>query len=387
MAQERSRPGHLRRCPEGYTAYFPNPLPPLYSTTPELSRQLSEADYLLGRLAGEGRRIPNPHLLIRPFIKREAVYSSRIEGTQATLGELLAAEAGAVINRSPDDLREVANYVTALEYGIKRLCDFPLSLRLMRELHEKLMRGVRGNAATPGEFRRSQNWIGPPGCLLKDATYVPPPSEEMMDCLGAWEKFLHDRSFPPLLQAGLLHYQFEAIHPFLDGNGRVGRLLIILFLVERGLLPAPLLYVSAFFETTRLEYYERLSAVTQNGDWTAWLYYFLKAVAVQAQDALSRAERINHLLQVWHKKIGLSASRAPSRLIDLLSENPYLTATHASKRLSMAFTTIQRALENLQRHGIVKRLGPAKRDRVYCAQALLKILEESPRTMRTQKTQ
>lgn len=379
MTTDPQRPGRFRHCPEGYTAYIPNPLPPTYPWTPELSRQLSEADYLLGRLAGEGKRIPNPHLLIRPFVKREAVYSSRIEGTQATLGELLAVEAGAAVKRSPDDLMEVGNYVTALEYGIKRLRSFPLSLRLVRELHEKLMRGVRGDVATPGEFRRSQNWIGPPGCGLRDASYVPPPPEEMRDCLGAWEKFLHDRSLPPLIQAGLLHYQFEAIHPFLDGNGRVGRLLITLFLMERELLPAPLLYVSAFFEITRQDYYRGLSAVTQKSEWSAWLHYFLKAVAIQAQDALSRSERINHLLQTWHHKVGLSASRAPSRLIDLLGENPYLTVPHAAKRLGVAFTTIQRALEKLQKNNIVKRLGTAKRDRVYCAQALLSILEEPAR--------
>jgi Fic family protein len=211
-----------------------------------LVRALSDSDRAIGRLAGEGGRLPNPHLLIRPFIRREAVLSSRIEGTQATLGELLAAEAGAAVSRSPADLREVANYVAALEYGIKRLSNLPLSLRLVRELHAHLMKGVRGNHATPGEFRRSQNWIGPPGCSLSSATYVPPPPGEMMDCLGAWENFLHDTTLPPLVQVALAHSQFEAIHPFVDGNGRVGRLLITLFLVEREILPTPLLYFSAF---------------------------------------------------------------------------------------------------------------------------------------------
>ena len=212
---------------------MPNPLPPDLNWSPRIVRALSDADRLIGRLAGEGARLPNPHLLMRPFVRREAVLSSRIEGTQATLGELLAAEAGAAVDRSPDDLREVGNYVAALEHGLRRLPELPLSLRMVKELHAVLMEGVRGGHATPGEFRRSQNWIGPPGCTLANATYVPPPPEELMNCLGDWERSLRDRSLPPLIHAAYIHYQFEAIHPFLDGNGRVGRLLITLLLVER----------------------------------------------------------------------------------------------------------------------------------------------------------
>ena len=209
---------------------------------------------LVGRLAGEGRRFPNPHLLIRPFLRREAVLSSRIEGTQATLGELLAAEAGASVDRSPDDLREVGNYVSALEHGLKRLQSLPLSLRLVRELHEHLMTGVRGGHATPGEFRRSQNWIGRPGETLAQVKYVPPPPDMLGEYLSTWEKFLHERMLPPLVHVALAHYQFEALHPFPDGNGRVGRLLITLQLRERGILPAPRHYLSAFFEATRADY-------------------------------------------------------------------------------------------------------------------------------------
>ena len=192
------------RAAGGYTAFLPDPLPPDITWTPVLVRALSDADRLIGRLAGEAGRLPNPHLLIRPFVRREAVLSSRIEGTQATLGELLAAEAGGAVQRSPADLREVANYVAALEFGVKRLDTLPLSLRLTRELHAKLMAGVRGDYATPGEFRRTQNWIGAPGATLANATYVPPPPEALMDCLGAWEKFLHERSLPVLVQAALM---------------------------------------------------------------------------------------------------------------------------------------------------------------------------------------
>ena len=239
MTDSTKRRSHGRRvlCSGGYRAFVPAPLPPRIEWSAGLASRLSEADRAIGRLAGEGRRLPNPHLLLRPFIRREAVLSSRIEGTQATLGELLAAEAGVVVERSPADLREVANYVVALEEGLESLRDLPLSLRLVRELHGKLMHGVRGDAATPGEFRRSQNWIGPPGCTLTDAVYVPPPADRLMECLGSWEKFLHDDSLPPLVHAALAHAQFEAIHPFLDGNGRVGRLLTTLLLVERDARP------------------------------------------------------------------------------------------------------------------------------------------------------
>ncbi len=232
-----------------------------------------------GQLSGEGRLLPNPHLLMRPFIGQEAVLSSRIEGTQATLGELLASDAGLAVKRNPDDLGEVGNYVKALEYGVSRLATLPLSLRLVRELHERLMDQVRGNAATPGQFRHSQNWIGPAGCTLQNAAYVPPPPDRLIECLGAWEIFLQDRQMPPLVQAALMHYQFEAIHPFLDGNGRVGRLLIPLFLIERKVLSTPLLYLSAFFEATRQEYYDRLLSVTLEGQWEPWLEYFLNGIA------------------------------------------------------------------------------------------------------------
>jgi len=346
--------------------------------TPELVRALSDADRLIGRLAGEGRRLPNPHLLIRPFVRREAVLSSRIEGTQATLGELLAAEAGASVDGSPADLREVGNYVVALEHGLKRLRTLPLSLRLTRELHAKLMAGVRGDHATPGEFRRSQNWIGRPGATLANATYVPPPPDLLMDCLGAWEKFLHDRSLPVLVQAALMHVQFEAIHPFLDGNGRVGRLLITLFLVEREVLPTPLLYLSAFFEATRADYYGALQGVHERGEWEDWLVYFLNGVARQSEDALSRAERINALLARWKVEMA-KTSQAAVKAVDLVAENPYCTVRGVSKRLRVAFTTAQRAVERLQAAGILKQANEAKRDRVYCATALLKILEEPAR--------
>jgi len=344
-----------------------------------LSRALSDADRLIGKLAGEGARLPNPHLLIRPFIRREAVLSSRIEGTASTLGELLAAEAGAAVDRSPADLREVANYVVALEYGIRRLKALPLSLRLIREIHEKLMKGVRGGYATPGRFRESQNWIGPAGCTLTNASYVPPPPSQLMECLDEWERFLHDRSLPPLAQAALIHSQFEAIHPFLDGNGRVGRLLITLFLIERGVLPAPLLYLSAFFEATRRDYYDCLQGVTERGAWGEWLHYFFNGVARQSEDALGRAERINQLLKQWRKAMVGVHLKVVGRLIEMLAANPYLTIKKVSQQLRVAFTTTQRAVEKLEGMGILTKVSGAERNRVYCAKRVLLILEEPAR--------
>ncbi len=363
----------------GYRAFHPDPLPPELTWTPKLVRALSDADQLLGRLAGEGRRLPNPHLLIRPFVQREAVFSSRIEGTQSTLGELLAAEAGAAVARSPEDLREVGNYVSALEHGVARLKTLPLSIRLVRELHEKLMTGVRGDHATPGELRRSQNWIGPPGSTLAQATYVPPPHDEMLDDLGAWEKFLHDETLPPLVQTALMHYQFEAIHPFLDGNGRVGRLLITLLLMQRGVLPLPLLYLSAFFEATRRDYYDGLRAVTERSAWEDWLLYFLNGVARQSEDALSRAERINQQLDQWRERVSRTGSGVALRLLDLLGTNPFITVRKAEAQLGVAYNTAAAALRRLVKLRIVKQIGEARRDRVFCAQALLDILEEPPR--------
>ncbi len=370
--------GKFVKC-SGYEAFIPDILPPELNWTPQLIRSLSDADRLIGQLSGEGKQLPNPHLLIRPFIKREAVLSSRIEGTQATLGELLANDAGVSVNRSPDDLKEVGNYVMALDHGIQRLESLPLSLRLIREIHEKLMEGVRGDFATPGEFRKSQNWIGPAGCTLRNATYIPPSPDMLINCLGKWENFLHDTNTPPLIQAGLLHYQFEAIHPFLDGNGRVGRLSIILFLIERKVLTSPLLYLSAFFEATRSEYYERLLSVSQNSQWDLWLEYFLNGIARMSEDALSRAERINLLIQNWRESVAGQKPKVLFDVIGLLAENPFWTIKKMAQRLNVAFTTAQRAINILQEKQIITQTDASQRDRVFCANAVMDILDEAPK--------
>jgi Fic family protein len=360
----------------GYVAFLPPPLPPKFDWTPRLVRILSDADRLIGKLAGEGGRLPNPHILMRPFLRSEAVLSSRIEGTQATLGELLAVEAGAAVERSPDDLREVGNYVAALEHGIARLKEIPICVRLIRELHTKLMTGVRGHNAMPGEFRTIQNWIGRPGSTLQSATYIPPPPGEIAPCLASWETFLHRAETPPLVTIALAHYQFEAIHPFLDGNGRVGRLLITLFLIEQHILPTPLLYLSAFFEASRSDYYASLRAVSERGQWTDWLEYFLLGIARMSEDARSRATRLNDILAQWRIAMAGESTKTPLRLVEMLSANPFLTTNGVAAELKVTFHTAQRAIERLERAGIVRQTSDAKRNRVWCANVLLDILEE-----------
>lgn len=369
-------PGEYIQTDVGYAAFVPDPLPPELEWTPQLVYALSDADRAIGRLAGEGRRLPNPHVLMHPFVAREAVLSSRIEGTQATLGEFLAAEAGAIVDRSPDDLREVANYVVALEYGIERLTTLPLSIPLTQEIHRRLMKGVRGGQARPGEIRDVQNWIGVPGSTPQTATYIPPPPAEVRGILDALERFLEDRSLPPLVQIALAHYQFEAIHPFLDGNGRIGRLLITLFLVKRDILPTPLLYLSAFFEATQSEYYTRLRAVTEEGDWANWLLYFLNGVARQSDDAVDRASRILETLDAWRLRVKGLGSDTPARVVELLAGNPFVTAKGVAERLGVARSTASRAIDRLVNLEILTQVGERLRDRSYCARQLLDILEE-----------
>ena len=372
---ERRPHGRTVRGTGGYRAFVPAPLPPPITWDADLVAVLSRADQAIGRLAGEGSRFPNPHLFIRPFLNREAVLSSRIEGTRTTLEELLAAGAGVLDVSNPADLHEVGNYVAALEYGLERLNSLPLSLRLIREIHERLMRGVRGDVATPGEFRRSQNWIGPPGCGLNDATYVPPPVVELMGCLDALERFLLDVTLPPLVRAALAHSQFEAIHPFLDGNGRVGRLLISLLLVERDVLPSPLLYLSAWFESTREEYYAHLLAVTRKGAWESWLVYFLEGVCAQAEDALARIQDIDDLYERWRETLAGVRSGRPEQVLRLFVGNPFRTVGGVAKELDVVYTTARRAIDRLEEAGIVSLVGAARRNRVYCARAMLEVLE------------
>jgi len=365
-----------------YWAFLPNPLPPSLTWDPELVHTLSAADRALGQLSGLGRALSNPHLLIRPFIRREAVLSSRIEGTQTDLPLLYAYEAGQLtlpgFEPAPPeaDMHEVLNYVRALEYGLERLHTLPISLRLLREVHEKLMQGVRGEQATPGEFRRSQNWIGAPGSTLNAATYVPPPPAELMDTLAALEDYLHTAdALPPLVRLALIHYQFEAIHPFLDSNGRIGRLLITLLLVHWELLPMPLLYLSAYFERRRDEYYRLLLEVSVSGAWRAWLIFFLTGVAEQAIDAVQRAGKLQDLQIEWSRR--LSTTRASAnllRLANFLFDMPVLTIPDAAKALDVTYATGQRLIDRLAREGILSTLDDRTYGKVYVAREILAVL-------------
>lgn len=374
---ERNKPGRLIRSAQGYFAFVPNDLPPSLDLTWDFVRQISEADRRLSELAGAARTLPNPHLLITPFTRREAVLSSRIEGTVASISDLLTYEALGVVHGDRGDVREVANYVSALEFGLNRIKDLPMSSRLLRELHAKLMEGVRGEHLTPGEFRRSQNWIGPPGCLLKDASYVPPPGPEMKEALSSFERYLHSPSpLPPLVRLALVHYQFEAIHPFLDGNGRIGRLMITLLLCSEGLLSQPLLYLSAFFERHRKDYYQLLLDVSQRGNWTEWVTFFLRGIAEQAQDALDRANRLQRLLQSYRDR--LQAQRSSGSLLqlaELLFVAPIVSTRYVAEHLRLTHAAAQNNVDKLITAGILREVTGRQRSRIYVAHGIMDIVE------------
>ena len=371
--------GRLIKTSSDYRAFIPHPLPPQLTLTWELVKQLSEADRALSELAGVARTLPNPHLLIGPFTRREAVLSSRIEGTQASLSDLLFFEASGSVDPKAPDVQEVSNYVKAMEYGLARLKKFPVSLRLFRELHEQLMAGVRGDHLTPGEFRRSQNWIGLPGCTLMDATYVPPPTDEMHDALGHLEQYLHaPSSLPLLIRLAGIHYQFEAIHPFLDGNGRIGRLLITLLLCSEEALSEPLLYLSAYFERRREDYYRLLLGVSQAGRWDEWISFFLQGVAEQSKDAISRSGQLLDLWQTYRAMLQSARSSALQlQLVDELFSYPAITIAQAAKRLKVTQRSAQLNVEKLVRKGILREGTGKKRNRVFVAPEIIKITEAS----------
>jgi len=369
--------GRIVQAQKGYWAYVPNPLEPLLDLDVHLVRKLAEAERSLGELAGVARTLPNPHLLIGPFLRREAVLSSRIEGTRASLSDLLFFEAAQLREKEVPDVREVSNYVTAMEYGLRRLSELPISLRLIREIHEKLMAGVRGEHKTPGEFRRSQNWIGPSGCTLLDATYVPPPVPEMKEALDSLEKYLHTRSkYPSLIRLALIHYQFEAIHPFLDGNGRVGRLLTTLLLCAEGLLPQPLLYLSAYFERHREKYYDFLLAVSRRGNWNQWVLFFLDAVATQSGDAIQRSDQLLALWQKYRERMQVArASALLLQLVDELFAYPVITNRIISEKLSITPRSAQMNIEKLISSEILQEATGKQRNRVYVVPGIISIID------------
>jgi Fic family protein len=371
-------PGRILRTTKGFWVFIPNSLPPPIRWDTTLISPLGEAERTLGHLASLANTLPNPHILVRPFIRREAVLSSRIEGTRASLADLYQYESAQLtFLEDIPDVREVHNYVRAMDYGLERLKTLPVSLRLIREIHGILMEGVRGEHLTPGEFRRSQNWIGPPGSTIQSATFVPPPVDEMHQALENLELFIHAPSdIPQLVRAGLIHYQFEAIHPFLDGNGRIGRLLVILLLIEWGLISQALLYLSAFFETHRPEYYDRLLAVSQGGEWENWLIFFLKGVSSQSQDAINRIERLGQLRSAYQDQ--LHTERAALRLLqtlDVLFERPILNIRQLESALGVPYRTAQRYVERLLDIGILREVTGQERNRLYRADEIVKVIE------------
>ena len=359
-----------------YVAFEPKPLPRELVLEAATIMKLSEADAALGRLAGAGRLLPNPHLLVNAYVTREAVASSRIEGTQASVTEGLEATLGG--GKPRDDIREVGNYVVALSHGLARLAGgFPLSLRLVKEMHEILMRGVRGQERTPGEFRRSQNWISSPDNRPTSARFVPPPVDLLPDALGQWERYLHDEDpqLPLLIRCALLHYQFETIHPFLDGNGRLGRLFIVLYLNERGRLPAPLLYVSSYFEARKPEYYDRLQMVRERGQIQDWLVFFLDAIEAQAADAVTRAEELADLRERYRAALAGSRSRAVE-LVDIALAQPILTVRFTREEMGISQPGAANLLRQLTDLGILSEVGEGRGRRGrWFAHDVLQILD------------
>lgn len=364
--------GRVIQTPGGYTAFVPAPLPPEISYDGGLVLALSRADVALSELSALGRYLPESYLLVAPFIRREALSSSRIDGIQASLPDLLQEETEIDL---PTDVLKTRNYVVALESGLERLQTLPLSLPLVRELHERLMQGVRGDQATPGEFRRSQNWIGPAGSTPATAPYVPPPPDQMMDALADWEKFLHERDrFPDLIQCAVMHEQFEAIHPFVDGNGRVGRLLITLFLVERGRLSQPLLYLSDYIEAHRQEYYDSLQRVRTDGDWSGWLRFFLVGVEETGRAAVRQASRLMDLREEYRQRFRQKPKAL--RLLDELFVNPYLTVARAIRILDVSDPTARQTVALLQGEGLLEEVTGRSWGRIYLARPILQAIED-----------
>lgn len=373
------RAGHLVRQETGYTAFVPTPLPPnppLAFDTALIGRLADAAD-AVGRLDGVAQTLPNPDLFVAMYVRREAVLSSQIEGTQSTLNDVLAYELEPGRHDLPDDVEEVVNYVRAMNYGLDRLTELPLSLRLVREIHAELLHTGRGAAKEPGEFRRSQNWVGPEGLSLREATFIPPPPDEMIRALGDLEVFLHtDHGLPPLVECALAQAQFETVHPFLDGNGRVGRLLIAFLLVHRGVLHRPLLYLSYYLRRHRAAYYDRLTAIREDGDWEGWLRFFLTGVQETAEEAVGTARAIVDLRERDQATAGDVAGVNGVRSLDVLFQQPLVNVNVLAEGLDVTFATANRVIDTLQSAGMVDEITGGRRNRVFRYRSYLDLFSE-----------
>lgn len=369
LEQSSLRAGRYVRQPTGYRAFIPANLPPdpPVSLDGALAEVLSRADQAIGRLDGVTQIVPSPDLFIAMYVRREAVDSSRIEGTQSSLQDVLAFELDPATRDLPQDVEEVVNYVRAMNYGLDRLATLPLSLRLIREIHGELLQGVRGATKSPGEFRATQNWIGAGNVPISRATFVPPPVHEMGHALDNLEAFLHhNHGLPALVHCALAHVQFETIHPFLDGNGRVGRLLIAFQLVQREVLHRPLLYLSTYLKHYRAEYYARLMAVRQEGDWEGWLQFFLSGVAETAEEATNTARAIVSLREDHQQLVyagGLGTNGA--LLLDFLFRRPLVNSALIADQLGINFSTANRLIGHFERIGLLDEITGRKRNRVF----------------------
>jgi Fic family protein len=371
MLSESSRAGKYVTQVAGYKAFIPRPLPPdpPLRIADEMLDFLSHADIALGRLDGVGDLLPDPDLFVSMYVNKEAVLSSQIEGTQASLIDVLAFESAAAEPENPQDIEEVVNYVAALNYGIQRLESLPLSLRLIREIHQRLLAGVRGAERSPGEFRTTQNWIGHPGATLQAARFVPPPPNDMMTALGDLERYLHaDSSLPILLKVGLVHAQFETIHPFLDGNGRMGRLLITFLLCQKQVLRRPLLYLSYYFHAHQAEYYAHLQQIRDEGDWESWLTFFLTGVRDVAREATATTRSIIHLREAHRTLIAKQfrrASGAAAELLEFLYKRPIVTVKSVMGATQQSFANANQLVARFVDCGILREVTNQARNRRF----------------------
>ncbi len=377
------RAGRYIRQMSGYRAFIPVPLPPVppVRIDNELQRLLSRADLALGRLDGSIQTLPHPDLFVFMYVRKEAVLSSQIEGTQSSLQDVLAAEAKVLSPDRPKDVGEVVNYIDAMNYGIERLGSLPVSIRLIREIHGKLLRGVRGSHLTPGELRTSQNWIGPGGCTLTEATFVPPPPHEVPNKMGELEQFLHQRTdLPLLIKIGLAHAQFETIHPFLDGNGRVGRLLITFLLCEQDVLLKPVLYLSYYFKKNRQLYYEKLQAVRDHGLWEDWLTFFLQGVIEVSKQATETARRVLTLREEHRSIITGNFGRAAAnghRVLEHLYIHPIVSVSEVQELIGTTYPAANELVSRMVEHGILNEITGQVRNRKFTYQSYVNLFRDS----------
>lgn len=376
------REGVYRTQPTGYTAFIPAALPPEppIKVAGELQSLLSQADLALGRLDGSIHILPDQDLFVFMYLRKEAVLSSQIEGTQSSLHDLLTAEAKVFNPDRPNDVAEVVNYVRAMNYGLKRLSDLPVSARLIREIHASLLKGVRGSHLTPGQFRTSQNWIGPPGCTLDEAVYVPPPPDQVVEDISELERFIHSTTnLPLLLKIGLIHAHFETIHPLLDGNGRIGRLLITLLLCEQNVLQKPVLYLSYYLKQNRSRYYEELQSVRDNGTWERWLAFFLRGIVDVSGQATETTRRILSLRESHREMINEEFERAAGngqRVLDHLYEHPIVSVNNVKDLLGTTYASANTIVARLVDRGILHEFTGRLRNRRFMYKSYIDLFRE-----------